>query len=50
MVLACGERGAGRVSKHCPVTGELLTACECGACDLDDDGEGQDGSGRDEPS
>jgi hypothetical protein len=23
--------------KHCPVTGELLNCCECGACDdLDD--------------
>ena len=39
-----------RVAKHCPVTGNLLMFCECGACwDLDEDG--QDGSdGADTPA
>ena len=31
--------------KHCPVTGRLLLACDCGACDdLDDEFGGEDGS------
>ncbi len=25
-------------SRHCDVTGLPVSACECGACDLDDDG------------
>jgi len=30
--------------KHCPVTGELVATCGCGACDEDD----QDGPELDE--
>jgi hypothetical protein len=35
------------VSKHCPVTGDLLTRCECGACDDLNEGFGGD-EGSDE--
>jgi hypothetical protein len=37
--------------KHCPITGELLGECECGACDdIDYDATGlSDGSSEDEP-
>ena len=34
--------------EHCPVTGHLLMACECGACDDLDDDEPQDGSDEEE--
>ena len=36
------------MAKHCSVTGELLSRCECGACwDLDDpEPDGQDCDGE----